>query len=82
MSAVPEQTKSAQERFKEKYITAPEVCEFVGVSRATLMNARRRGLLPDPVDLHSKLFMWEREPVMPYLEAWKLMLNVRRGASA
>lgn len=75
--------KTAQQRFNERYITAPEVCEFMGVGRATLMHARRRGTLPDAVEINGgQVFVWEREKLRPYLEAWKLMLDVRRGVPA
>ena len=41
--------KTAQQEFDEIYITSSEIGQELGVCRATLVNARRRGLLPDPI---------------------------------
>lgn len=74
---------TAQERFDAHYITASEIQKTLGVSRSTVMTARRRGYLPDPVQLKGyRAFLWERKPLTPYLEAWSLMLNTRRGGKA
>lgn len=43
--------KTAQQEFDEIYITSSEIGQELGVCRATLVNARRRGLLPDPIRL-------------------------------
>jgi hypothetical protein len=69
---------TAQERFAQQYITSTEICEEVGVARATILHARRRKLLPNAIVVNN-VYIWEREPVRPYIEAWKLILNVRRG---
>jgi hypothetical protein len=54
----------------------------MGVTRTTILSARRTGKLPDPIDVQGKIFIWERDKVKPYLDAWKIVLDVRRGAAA
>lgn len=72
--------ETAQQRFDRLYISSTEICRDMGVTRPTVMQARRRGLLPDPVSLGpSVTCYWERETVRPYLNAWKLILDVRRN---
>lgn len=72
--------KTAQQEFDEIYITSSEIVQELGVCRATLVNARRRGLLPDPIVVNgAQIFVWKRDVVRPYLDAWKLMLQARRG---
>lgn len=76
----PEMT--AQQRFNDKYITATEVAEFVGVSRVSVLRAKQRGLLPDAIHVgDNHVCIWERSPVMPYVDAWKKAIDVR-GKSA
>lgn len=80
MSESAEAQISAQEKFDNTYISSSEICRELGVTRATIVNARRRGLLPDPVIVNDiQLYLWERETVQPYLDAWSLMLKSRRG---
>lgn len=80
MSESEEAQISAQEKFDNTYISSSEICRELGVTRATIVNARRRGLLPDPVIVNDiQLYLWERETVQPYLNAWSLMLKSRRG---
>lgn len=75
--------KTAQQEFDEIYITSSEIGQELGVCRATLVNARRRGLLPDPIVVNgAQIFIWKRDVVLPYLDAWKLMLTVRRAKPA
>lgn len=72
--------KTAQQEFDETYITSSEIGMELGICRATLLHARRRGLLPDPVIVNgAQIFIWKREVVRPYLDAWKIMLQSRRG---
>ena len=72
--------KTAQQEFDEVYITSSEIVQELGVCRATLVNARRRGLLPDPIVVNgAQIFVWKRDVVRPYLDAWRLMLQARRG---
>lgn len=84
--AVPRKVKgffhmsTSQKKFDETYITGHEICETFNVPRSTVLHARRRGMLPDAIVIPgSRSFIWEREKVKPYLEAWKLSLQSRRG---
>jgi len=73
----------AQEHFDKTYITSTEIMREVGVSRTALLYARNRGLLPNSIVVNDgMLFMWEREPLAKYIEAWKTVLQARRGAAA
>jgi len=75
--------KTSQERFDELYITSTEIQEELGVKRSTILNARRRGMLPDPIEVRGvRAFIWERERTRPFLEAWKVSLASRRGELA
>lgn len=75
--------KSAQERFDEKYISSREICKDLDVSRATILHARKRGFLPDPITVNNlQIFLWERETLAPYLQSWRLSLASRRGELA
>lgn len=81
MSLDTEAVRSAQKRFDETYISSSEICRTLSISRAAIVNARRRGLLPDPVVVNDiQLYLWERSTVKPYLDAWTIMLGARRGA--
>lgn len=72
----------AQREFDERYITSSEIMQSMGVTRTTILLARRTGKLPEPIDVQGKIFIWERAKVQPYLDAWKIVLDVRRGATA
>lgn len=77
----PTMQKVAQERFNEKYITAGQIMRDLGISRSALLYARRTNKLPNPIYVNEgKLFIWEREPLEAYLDAWKAVLKARRGA--
>lgn len=74
--------ETAQQRFERNYITASQIYRSHGVTRAGLMGARRRGLLPDAVLVDGGMCIWERTPqVLEALAAWKLMLDVRRNGA-
>lgn len=65
----------AQQRFDLRYITSAEICAALGVNRTTVLAARKRGFLPDAIVIGDGVVcIWEREPLQPYLEAWKLTL--------
>ena len=77
----------AQAEFDEKYITSTELCRELVVTRATLVNGRRRGALPEPVridrpDGSPHVMIWIREEVAPFVTAWKAELAARRGEVA
>jgi hypothetical protein len=74
---------SAQKEFDKKYITSSEICSSLDVCRTTLLQARRTGRLPNGVSVgDGQLYIWERDVVTPYLSAWKVLLDVRRGVTA
>jgi hypothetical protein len=78
----PTPHESAQTRFDRNYITASAIYRSHGVTRAGLLSARRRGLLPDAVHVEGGMCIWERTPALEKaLEAWKLMLDVRRNGA-
>lgn len=77
------QVESAQERFERRYITSSEIAKRMGVNRTSVMHARRRGLLPDPIVVNESLVtVWERSTVEPFLKAWETVLTVRRREHA
>lgn len=68
-----------QERFDQVYITSYEIQNTLGVQRSTVTTANKKGLLPDPITIPgSRTFVWEREKVREYLEAWRVVLEKRR----
>lgn len=72
-----------QELFDERYITGSEIQHTMNVSRSSVLLARRRGMLPDPIVVKgARAFIWERDKVTPYIEAWKISLASRRGELA
>lgn len=75
-------THPAQLAFDERYISSTEIMEHMKVTRTAIHMARVTGKLPAPIDVQGKIFIWERATVMPYLAAWKTVLDVRRGAGA
>jgi hypothetical protein len=78
-----EPTETAQQRFDRLYISSVEIMEQLGVSRTTISQARKRNLLPNAIVSHGgSMVLWEREALRPNLEAWKLMLSVRRQHTA
>lgn len=82
MIAAPALEGTAQHRFDSTYITSVEICRDLGVSRSAVLNARRRKLLPDPVVVcGTAIFIWERATAKPYLDAWRVILGVRRAAA-
>ena len=72
--------QTAQDRFNATYITASEICARLQVAKSSIVHARRRGILPDPiVVLDGQLYLWERTTVDKYLTAWELLLTTRRA---
>lgn len=71
--------ETTQERFDRLYITSSEICRDLGVTRPSILQARRRNLLPEPITLHGCLYIWERAAVAPYVDAWRIILNARRS---
>lgn len=72
--------ESPQQRFDRTYITATQIMKDLGISRPALLHARRTGKLPGAIEVNDgRLFIWEKESLQPYLSAWKLVLETRRG---
>lgn len=82
MGVVVENNQTAQNRFNERYITSAEICKQLGVTRTSVLYARRRGKLPNSISLcghENGICFWEREEVKPALAAWQSELNQRKG---
>lgn len=74
-----EQRVTAQEEFDAAYITSSEICKQLHITRATIVMGRKRGLLPDPIVVNgAQIYIWKRDVVTPYLNAWKISLQARR----
>jgi hypothetical protein len=70
---------SAQEKFDHTYISSVEIMELLNVSRTAISQARQRGMLPAPILSHNgSMVLWERHTLIPVLQVWKLMLDIRR----
>lgn len=76
---------TAQEEFDATYITSTEICRDLGVTRASVTNARDRGALPEPVrinrangDVH--IMIWLRAEAEPHIAAWRQELEAKRVA--
>lgn len=70
----------AQEEFDRTYITSSEICDELEITRATIVHGRRRGLLPGAIVVNgAQIIVWKRDTVRPYLDAWKLILQAKRG---
>jgi predicted DNA-binding transcriptional regulator AlpA len=65
-------TETAQQRFDRTYITSTEICGRIGCRRVSLMQARKRGMLPDEIHVNDgQLVVWERAAIEPWLQAWE-----------
>lgn len=63
----------AQKEFDKNYITSTEIAEEVGVSRPSVLNARRRGVLPDPISVgDDRIYIWDRQRARPHIDNWKM----------
>lgn len=69
---------TAQEEFDEAYITSSEICKELEVTRKAIVDARRRGDLPDPIVVNGQILIWKRRTIRPHLESWKQTLRTRR----
>jgi hypothetical protein len=74
---------SAQLEFDTKYVSSTELCRDLGVTRASIVNRRRVGGLPDPVvinrpDGSPHVVLWVRSAIAPHLERWRAELAERR----
>lgn len=70
----------AQVRFDQTYISTNEIASTVGVTRATVLNARKEGRLPGSICLVDfNLYLWEREQIKEPLKAWIDSVKARRN---
>lgn len=74
-------TPSAEQtEFDSLYMTSSEICSRLNVKRSSVVIARQRGALPDPIVVQGcKIHIWKRADVMPYVRAWETQLKIRRG---
>lgn len=77
----PPPDNRAQQEFNKRYIGVKEVANYVGVERVSVYKAVESGRLPDTITNcgGTKVLLWEREPIMPYLEAWRDQLTQKRN---
>ena len=70
-----------QQRFDESYISSTEICERLQITRAGLVAARRRNVIPiQHIEINGALILlWERKAIEPFLANWQAELNARRG---
>lgn len=73
------QQETAQGRFDKMYISNTEIMRRLNISRTQLLYARRTGKLPEQINVTDAVMLWEREKVEPILEAWKVVLEFRKG---
>lgn len=81
MSAVKTQPSAAQIHFDDTYITSAQIMRDLKISRSALLYARKRGLLPNPIIVNDgRILIWEKVHIQANLDAWKTMLDIRKGA--
>lgn len=73
-----------QSEFDKKYISSTELRAKLQISRATLMNAYKRGQLPQPVrimDLRGEpqIMLWLREGLDEHIEKWMPQIAERKA---
>lgn len=70
---------SAQAQFDQRYISSNEIQRTLRISASAIVQARKRGLLPAPIVIGVRaLYLWEREQVVPFLDAWHINIKARR----
>lgn len=75
-----EQNLTPQQEFDDTYITSSEICQELEIDRASLVHARKRGLLPNEISVHNgQIFIWKRAEIRPFLDNWKFAIQFRRG---
>lgn len=71
---------SSQQEFDEVYITSSEICKRLRINRSSIVQARARGVLPDPILVNGgHVSLWKRSEVQTHLAAWEAALQSRRG---
>lgn len=60
-----------QAEFDKTYITSTEICKTLKINRCTLLQARRKGKLPAPIEVNgSQMFIWLRVEAAPIVREW------------
>jgi hypothetical protein len=62
---------SAQEEFNRSYITSSEIARRVRVTRSAVIQARQKGILPDPIFVENHIVLWKKEDVEPHIVLWE-----------
>lgn len=76
-------SNSSQKQFDLLYVTSPELAKELKVSRAAMCQAVARGLLPNPIRINDgQITLFLRSEVAPFVDAWKIVLNAKRGKNA
>ena len=71
-----EKEMTPQERFDYTYISTSEIAKLVGVTRATVLNARNAGKLPGSIKLEGLNFcLWERQKIKPMRISYRLLTD-------
>jgi hypothetical protein len=73
------QRMTAQQEFEATYVTSSEIARRLGVTRAAIIQARKKDILPDPIMVESHLTIWKRAFIEPYVDAWQKKRNARIG---
>lgn len=50
------------------FYTTQEVCDLLGICQATLYNRMKRGALPEPLKLNSRLNLWPKKDFDKWLK--------------
>ena len=79
--APPVPPNSAQYEFNKRYIGVAEIAEYVGVVRVSVYKAAESGRLPNTITncAGTKVLLWERAAIAPFLEAWRDQLAQKRN---
>lgn len=74
---------NAQTTFDDLYITASEIMETLGISRAAFLYARLRGKMPQaPIVVNKgRLLIWHRKEVQPIINSWKQEIDQRKSTT-
>lgn len=71
-----------QQEFDSRYITSAALAKELRVSRAAICQAVARGLLPNAIKINDgQITIFLRENVKPFADAWKVILDVKRGTN-
>lgn len=72
-----------QQLFNKTYISSAEICRTLKISRATLLTAKRTGVLPQEssIMVEGMIQIWYRDEVSDALAAWKAKLDKKRQAA-